>query len=118
MITSKGTVPLPEGKNTNASRLSSGGQPQPRSPSMPLNSRVSLVLGCSAALLLLAAVAGCHVGETMPSSSHLCRFCHKCHGPCPQGGCSQCGGADGSGPPNGGIPIELHKVSLPEYVIE
>jgi polysaccharide biosynthesis/export protein len=85
---------------------------------MPVKSRVSLVLGCSAALLLGTAIAGCHVGETMPSSSHFCRLCHKCHGPCPQGGGSQCGGADGTGPSNGGMPIELKKVSLPEYVIE
>jgi polysaccharide biosynthesis/export protein len=85
---------------------------------MPLKSRVSLVLGCSAALLLGAAIAGCHVGETMPPSSHLGCHCRQCNGPCPQGGCSQCGGADGNGPPNGGMPIELKKVSLPEYVIE
>src|SRR5262245_26453619 len=112
MITGKAPAPLPRGRNPNASRLSSREQPQPRSPSMPPKSRVSLVLGYSAALLLGAATAGCYVGETMPPASHLCRHCCEGHGPCPQGGCSQCGGADGSGTPNGGMPIELKKVSL------
>jgi protein involved in polysaccharide export with SLBB domain len=86
---------------------------------MRLTSRASLVLGYSAIVLLGLAVAGCHVGDTMPSPPHLIPRCHQCNGPCPQGGvCPNCGNADGNVGANGPMPIELRKVSLPEYVIE